>query len=167
MTRTAERNRIKITPPHSCIVFSSSSAQFLSKNHTEFPCRPAPRTSAKPSPCADFLSASDKRAESAGDFLPAFDKHESCATNSFLAFNEMPARAEIPSRHLTERRCGRKFLPVTQQDAGTRGNSFPDSDKTPARTEILSCASGCAENTKATNRRLCGGKNTQSIRRHV
>ena len=42
------------------------------------------------------------------------------------------------SRHSTGYQRGRKFLPVSQRDAGTSGNSFPDSDKTPVRTEIPS-----------------------------
>ena len=130
--------------------------------------------------CGNLFPAFDKQAKTAGDFFSASDKHESCATNSFPAFNETLARAEISSRQSTRRWNARKFFPVSRRDAGVSGNSFPALNETLARaeilfpplnrilerTEILSCASGCAEDTPATNRCLCGGK-IHNIRRHL
>ena len=91
-------------------------------------------------------------------FLPRVQRDAGAGGNSFPAFNETLARAEIVSRQSTRHWRGWKFFPVSRQDTGASGNSFPSVDKTLERAEILSCASVCAENTPATNRRLAAAK---------
>ena len=71
-------------------------------------------------------------------FFPRVQRDAGASGNSFPAFNETLARAEIPSQRSTRHWRGRKLFPVSQQDTGAGGNSFPSVDRTPARAEIPS-----------------------------